>query len=574
MAKLSDIALSKIDTIRPNSTASKVFKSRGVQRTSEFKRIARLPRHDWESEFDIHAVAAITDWLKKEKGGMSLFPIQAAALAQIYEIKGGFFPIGVGGGKALVSVLAPVVLQAERPILLVPADLREQTKKKVVPEMQEHWTLHPNLKVIAFSELSLEKNAEMLDDLKPDLIVIDEAHALKNMKAGRTRRVGRYMAENPTTMVIVLSGTMSNRSLRDYWHLMAWAMKEDLMPLPTNWNELSAWSDALDEGVDESARVGAGVLLELDGEVGESDELTEARKAYRRRLVRTPGVVASSEDQLGTSLVIRRRHVQPPAKISKLMRQLRETWEDPNGDPLIEAIDVWRIMRQLALGFWYRWEPKPPVEWLDARSAWKKYVRHTLRHNRRKLDTELQVFNEVRKKVEDGEEFATFTDWINIRDSFKINTVIEWEDDFAIKAIAEWVEETNEGIVWTEHARFAERLSKELKIPYYGAGKKDSFGILDASGVIIASIRSHGQGKNLQHFAKNLVTAPPTSGKIWEQLVGRTHRHKQQADTVEFDVFLHAPELFDSFGQARADARYLEDSLTGRQKLNFASILI
>lgn len=101
---------------------------------------------------------------------------------------------------------------------------------------------------------------------------------------------------------------------------------------------------------------------------------------------------------------------------------------------------------------------------------------------------------------------------------------------------------------------------------------KASAQILDARGPVIASWHAHGEGKNLQHWSKNLFVAPPSSGKTWEQVLGRTHRAGQQADEVVADVWLHAEELRASFIQARADARYIEATLGSRQKLCYANI--
>jgi hypothetical protein len=153
------------------------------------------------------------------------------------------------------------------------------------------------------------------------------------------------------------------------------------------------------------------------------------------------------------------------------------------------------------------------------------------------------------------------------------------------------------GIVWTEHQAFAKGLahctsSKMTKLwkiaPHHKPGSVDDFipgqasyfGAGDSSilttdePAIIASIAAHSEGKNLERYSRNLVVAPMTSGKAWEQLLARTHRHGQQADEVVCEVFLHIPELRDSFEQARSDARYLEDTYGNRQKLNYADIVV
>jgi len=530
---------------------------RAIGYTSEFRRIEALPRREWNVEPQVTLITELlTRELKTEQGKMQLWKVQAAALAEIAKQRGGFFPIGVGQGKALISLLASMVLDCERPVLFVPAALRDQTLAYVIPAMREHWKLDPRLRVIGYSELSLEKNADMLDQLEPDLIILDECHYLKRSHAGRTRRMVRYFREHPDTLCIALSGTISNRSIIDWSHIAKWALKESA-PIPSKWTELSEWSDALDERVPDEQRPMPGALKRFCAE-GETP-----RQGFRRRLTETPGVVATSENDLGVSLQIARLHVDTPVRVAQAIERLRRTWETPQGDLITEAMDLWRHIRELALGFWYRWDPAPPRSWLDARRDWKRYVRETLKHNRRGLDTELQVWNESAKKPH-----KEFEAWRDGKDTFKPNTIAEWIDSFAVDASFHWLS-ADGGICWHEHQAFGQALAKK-QIPVFGAGDNS---IIDTPHkAIAASIAAHSEGKNLQRFSRNLVVSPMTSGKAWEQLLGRTHRHGQDADVVTCDVFLHVSELEVSFQQARADAKYLEDTYGNRQKLNYADI--
>jgi len=533
-----------------------------VAYSGEFKRIEALPRRVWNADPYI-------DILTEELGTsglMGLWKVQAAALNDICLYRGAFLPIGVGQGKALISLLAPVVLEAKRPILFVPAQLREQTKEHVIPAMKQYWTLHPNLRVVGYSELSLAKNAKMLEEYEPDLIILDECHRCKSKKAGRTKRLIRYFREHPETMCVAMSGTISNRSIKDFAHIIEWCLK-DKTPVPLKWTELSEWADAIDEKVPEEQRVAPGALQRFCT----GDENT--RQGFRRRLVETPGVVATSEQALGTSLRIERfKGLEVPGKIHSMIDRMRNTWETPNGDIITEAIDLWRHIRELALGFWYRWDPPAPKDWMKARREWKSYVREVLKHNRRGLDTELQVWNEcsIRSKrsgLAQPEWFA----WKELKGMFKPNTVAEWIDDFALQACACWLDDKG-GIVWIEHREFGIKLAQYSHLNYYGAGNSDILTTTEPA--IIASRAAHGEGKNLQRYSRNLVVALMTSGKAWEQLLGRTHREGQEADEVTCEVFLHVDELVQSFEQAQADARYLEDTYGNRQKLNYADVVV
>lgn len=571
-----------IENIAKTSKWGRLLYSQGVARTAEFRRIEALPRRVWESDPTlVEATRAIEADIRLPGGenpcGLdcrcprSLWPNQAAALIEAATYHGLFAaPHGVGRGKALISILLPVVMRAERPVLFVPAQLRDQTTRKVLPMLAKHWRLHPRLKVVGYSELSLAKNRRMLFDLAPDLIVLDECHSVKNAQAARTKRLREYLKEHPQTRVAALSGTATRRSLLDYWQLLIWTLKPDLAPLPTSWREVSDWANALDEGLEDHERGEPGALSLLCRE-GESP-----RDGYRRRLVETPGVVATSAVDLGVSLRLSRVSYPQPAKVQAALAKLRKTWTTPYGDEISEGVDLWRHARELALGFFYRWEPAPPKDWLEARRAWKRLARETLTNNRRGLDSELLVardFYERHRRGESSEAVATWLAWHEIKGTFEITTVAEWIDDFAIERAALWLADSidGDGIAWVEHIAFGERLAAASGRPYFGAGMRASAEILDARGPIIASIAAHGEGKNLQAWSRALVLSPPSSGKTWEQLLGRQHREGQLADEVSVGVLLHAEEQEESVRQAIRDAGYIEQTTGARQKLNFAN---
>jgi len=312
-------------------------------------------------------------------------------------------------------------------------------------------------------------------------------------------------------------------------------------------------------------------------------DLQKARMGFRARFRKTPGVVVSGDDELPTSLVIQRTRLDIPYDVLCVLSQMYSCWETPNGDLITEATELARHLKELCLGFWYRWDPPAPRDWLNARRNWKSYVRETLAHNRRGLDTELQVWNECfRFHKEEEKLIKEWWDWLSIKDSFQINTVAEWISDFALEFCFQWLkrvqkDKKNPGICWVLHTEFGKKLSaycaeRKMNIPYFGAG--DSRILSFTGSACIASIRAHSTGKNLQHFSKNLITSPIASGAGFEQLLGRTHRHGQKADTVSVDLLLPLPELEAIFEQARLDARYIEDTQGVRQKLNYASVVL
>ena len=551
-----------------------------VVRSGEFRRIEALPRRRWEDDAKGWTTALERALLvRPDPCGpdcvcpRTLWPAQAAALHDAIEARGLVGPIGVGNGKGLLSMLLPVVLRARRPLLLVPSSMRPIAIRVLAPMTARHWRTHPALEVRGHSELSTVGNAGLLERIDPDVVVIDEAHAFSARGSARTRRLGRFVAarraEGRPVILVVLSGTLISKSIRDLCHLAEWSLGPGT-PVPIPWCEAEDWADALDEAPRDGRVVLPGALSRLCAE-GE-----KPIDGFRRRLLETPGVVgADGVDGVRASLRIR---VSPgpavPAEIREAMARLRETWELPDGHQLMERLDLWRHMRELALGFWSRWDPPAPPVWLEARKAWAAYVRQEI-GRRRGIDTEGQV--KAACLVLGREAPAEWLAWAEIGPTFEPRSVPVWISDFAVRAAAAWLGDTGApaGIVWSERPCFGEAVAREAAVRYYGAGDEAAVEIeTKASGPIVASVDAHGTGRNLQfRWARNLCPAPWPGGKIWEQAIARTHRTGQPADEATWDVWTHAPELADAWTDARANARWIERTTGLRQKLNFADVV-
>lgn len=375
------------------TTTGRIFRRKGVAKTEGFERVRKIPRRRWQDDPDLEAMRLeLTEWLAlplrpecqrkcghetqqkdceqcieaaaacacRGEGFMEFRPVQAAALQEMHDYGGLFAPVRVGAGKTLISYTAGVVMGAARPLLLVPAKLARKTGREFA-ELRRHWLGHPRLEVMAYELLSRDRGGHELERINPDLIICDEGHKAKNREAGVTRKLRRWFRERPETRLCAMSGTITTRSILEYEHLLRWCLPNHA-PLPTNWGELQDWADAIDEKVDPLRRLNPGALLEfcsdeeiLEAAFGGENATAAARKAYRRRLTETPGVVATEEGHLGCSIQITALNVDLSPASAAAFRMLRRDWQTPDGWEIMEAMEIWRHARELACGFYYTW---------------------------------------------------------------------------------------------------------------------------------------------------------------------------------------------------------------------------
>ena len=317
-ARLDEV-IKLIASGRPRVTQK--ARRRGVPRSAELRRITKLPRRSWTADEIEEAVEVLTEALRTPKGNMRLWPLQAMAIAEVVDNRGGLLPVPAGDGKALISLLSPTLLDDDRPLLLVPAHLREQTKRVVMPTMRRHWRIRDDIRVVGYSELSLAKNATMLEDYDPGCIMADEVHYLKHLKSGRTKRMKRFMKTNEGVPFAGMSGTITQRSLRDYAHILEWTHGCLGSPLPIRYQDLQDWCAALDESVRPGGRMDPGELMVFcEGE-------ETAAQGFRRRLVQTPGIVFSDSTSVTSSLTLRKLDwPAPPAALPHLNKLRRIQW--------------------------------------------------------------------------------------------------------------------------------------------------------------------------------------------------------------------------------------------------------
>lgn len=561
---------------RRGTALGKIREAEGVRHTPELDRIIMIQRRaPLTPDDEAERIDLLTNHLRTPGGTMRLRPVQVQALVEAHDYQGLFGPIRVSGGKTLISLLAPIVLEARAPMLIVPAALIEKTRTEA-RKLAQHWKLPTFLHIVSYQALGRVSGASTLDNLNPDLIICDEAHKLKNKRAAVTKRVARYMHDHPDTRFIALTGTISKRSVHDFAHLLAWSLKLRT-PLPRNYNELEAWGLAIDErpnAIVPPLHPGAILKLATDEDTGGPTQ--RARTAVRRRINDTEGVVTASGEGCNVSLRVQGHVVETTERTAQAFDKLRSKWETPDGWPLSDGFAIWRHARELALGFYYRWQPRPPDGWLEARKTWSAFCRKVLKSNQRRLDSEMQVALACKEHPEwYGDQ--EYNAWVAIRDTFKPRTVAVPFDDSVLEYCQRWAAKHG-GLIWCEHIDFANRLSAATGLPYFageGLDARSGCSIEDFEGsCAILSIEANREGRNLQRFSRNLVVSPPQQGDRWQQLLARTHRDGQEADEVICDVVVSCFEHIEAMRIMMNDAQYQEDITGDHQKLLLADVVV
>jgi hypothetical protein len=535
-----------------------------VGASMEFRRIEALPRRT----LDLTTVQDVTEMFRRPGGTMTLRPIQSAALLEAAMMNGGFFPLSCGAGKTLLTLLLPTALDSQNTVLLVPPQLKRQLAREIETLYSKHFEIPGVITVVAYSEISQAKHADILDKIKPDLIIADEVHAIRSRAAARTKRFLRFMKDYPGTRFVGLSGTVTSRSLDDYAHLIELALRKS-SPLPRGYREVQDWAGALD--VKPEYEVGPGALLRFCAP-GEN-----VRQGFRRRLVESQGVVASSENEVGASLIITKRTIKLPVSVQRVYDEVKKSWSI-EGEEFSDILTQIRVLRQIACGFYYRWKwpnGEKDFEWLEARANWNMAVREKLKQSRAGLDSPLLLANAATRSLTGKGEgptwpagAAVWSAWKDVKHRPEPPVESVWLDDFLLDDLQRQAKSATQGdtktIIWYEHRAVGERLAALTGWPLYGEGTDAS---PSRESIIIASIATQGTGKNLQHFNNNIFASLPPNGSTFEQTISRTHRPGQLADDVTALWYAHTLETASSMDKIKADALYQLDSLGAPQKV-------
>lgn len=603
---------------------------------SELSRILALPLRGTLSKQEVEEFSRQEirpHWFAQ---GFRWMENQARAILHYDEVGGLLAPCAVGSGKTgiTVAIAARAYRKGVRRVLLfVPPQVYPQLVKRDLPfwkarvDLAVPWHFLGNRKkserarvygrgmdgvyVAPYSLLSAQDASEMLEAVAPGLVILDEAHLVKNPTAARTRRLRAYLnARHPE--VVALSGTITSKSVKDYHHLVKAALGPR-SPLPTSTVLAYDWGNIIDAGAffQYSATGPIRPLVKWAREQWPEEQFPYSqagfRKAFQHRLTSAPGVVATfGERDIGSSLLLVN---QPVAHYERALgwpeleehfRVLEEEWKTPNGDEIEHAIHTFKWNLELSAGFYnqLRW-PEPgergataeaiarAKEHHDAQQEYARVLRRWLQDDYVPgLDTPFLVGREMSQHGAARVGSRLYVPWKEAKDlefegmpqripeavrvcPYKVQHAVEW---------ARKLPRGTGGIVWFHHqeiGRWATELLEAagFEAVYCPAGRAANERILDTkpNQIVVASIEAHGTGKNLQHFHQQLVLQWPRPAKTAEQLLGRLHRTGQEADevvtatcaTIEFDQVL--------FFACVVDALYQHQTTGVRQKLVYAT---
>ena len=515
-----------------------------------------------------------TPYLKREGGEMMLRPIQNEMLWQASLSKGLLGLVGVGEGKTLPSFLLPRVLKSEKPLLLIPASMRSQAKADF-NHYNEHFHLPEHMEMRSYEEISTTPG--LLNQLQPDLIVCDEVHKLKNPSSTRTRRLAKYFKyctrrKIPLPMFVGLSGSITSTSIKDFWHLSLWALKEKT-PLPLKWNFMNAWALTLDKG-QKGSRKDMSTIFPVMLHFKKDN----ARSAFKENLLSAKGVVISHKAPPPCQLDMHSLTLKLDKKTEKLIKHVNSTWQTPSGEELDSALAMVRLKRQMVCGFYYYWDwpNQPDTAWLEARSNWAKACRLYCSKAPEGLDTpallERGILMYLRKELEikfPKELIYAYIEWAKQKTKPLPPVAVKWFSKYFLQNVISWANAQSEPpLIWYEHTALAQALHQLTGWPIYGTGKHADEALTQVTEphIGLASIRSHSQGKNLQVWGNHYIAHPLSDGARWEQLLGRSHRQGQKRKIVSVSVLNHS-EFGKALVSAKESAKYIEQATGLKQRL-------
>lgn len=599
---------------RLQRAAERSLEERAPHTYAEVRRICGLPYVPPLEPEELEAFNRANLLASAFESGFRLHNCQAQA-GLAYDIWGGVFcPIGVGWGKSAIDVMIAERYHrqgGQRSLLLVPSAVLDQFFRTHIPFararlpvsvhfhrisssisrnrreklLEQPW---PGCYVVSYEMFSHPKSPHLLEQIEPGLIIGDEAHRLADPSSTRGKRFMRYLASHGPQCAF-LSGTITGKKLRDYWHLAKAALR-DRCPLPLSSQLATEWGMVLDSGAQPS-EAQAGPLTPLIDWARQYDppkpddppeirdrysmNVSGFRAAFRLRLVSAPGVISTGDQEIGTSLTM----ANTPApfggtpedqRLKFLADQVEQLWQTPGGDEIEWAIHKWKWLYELSSGFYnelywpdaqtYSERKNCPLSTAEEvlkkardhhvkKQAYHKELRSWLKYySRPNLDSPMLVGSSMaRYGARDvGEEL--FRLWREMKDLEFEGMPERWErairvSPYKLLHAVRWAQALPKGkgaVIWVQNIELGVWLMELLRehnvnALHCPAGENEA--IVDpknASRVCVASIAAHGTGRDgmQEMFDQQFFVQWPRDAKQAEQTLGRLHRQGQTADEL------------------------------------------
>jgi hypothetical protein len=521
--------------------------------------------------------AELTATFRTPNGTMTLRDVQGLILLGADEAGGVWTNASVGAGKTLCFALLLTLLGGERPLILTEAANIPQMKADF-ERLRLHWRMPSYYRLESYNTISTRP--EELDRLKPTFVGLDEAQNVKAWtESGRAKKMDRWRRRNPTVPMACLSGT-PGEDFEDYAHAMVWAVpalgSDRGGPIP----------------LDADGRPAGPEFRDLCKRLREDESFHET---WWTRIRATPGIVISSETFTGVPLHIKHTILDTPPEMAEHWDRLRGDGEAPDGWVLDTGIgEQYALARMLADGMYYEHVPRPPKEYTEPRKVWFGMCSAVIEAGEDAPGGPYDTPGEVAAGVMRGAlPRGPLDAWLRVKDSYRPTTRTAWLSRAALEWMADWgraraplAERTQGGsIIWVDHIGVGEELARITGWPYFGDGARDArtrrhiSTICKPCGrgeridpVIICSSKSCLSGKNLQwRYHRNLIKNPPSTKRVSEQQIGRTHRPGQYNKAgVEAEMLYGSLEDWCAYQQAENRCEKTRKDLTAIAKLEFA----
>lgn len=471
------------------------------------------------------------------------------------------------------------------------------------------------LYLLPYSLLSTQDGEKLLASIAPGLIILDECHNVRHRHTARTKRLMRYI-NDARPEVVDLSGTITSKSIMDYHHLITAALGTQ-SPLPLSPTMAEEWAAVLDADAisEESSATGPLMPLIEWAQTHFPDQRIQPtvagfRAAYRLRLSTCPGVVSSGDADIGIALHVHNLPVENAAAyqnwtpLTDLMDQVSDQMMTPNGDIIEHRMLCWKWLFELTAGF-YNSLSWPSVEELATRKHLahgaaeellsKSYLHHLAKQEYSKVlrkwladyhrpgcDTPMLVGQEMDRNGAANVGSELFDAWTYVR-QLDFQGRIERDKtpvrvcDYKVMSAAIWANEHRRGVIWCYHEEMLRWVVDYLRhygIPHVAGYAGRNAEVSDTGNkdkIVVASIGSHREGKNLQHHQNQLVVEWPRSASWAEQMLGRLHRNGQEVE----ELFVHTNHTTEwdrmNFAACINDSLYIHQTTGSRQKLVCAS---